>query len=219
MFLSIANVLASDDIGSLRRDLDQLQFIDGRATAGWSAKLVKNNRQAEPGEQLEALRKRVGGVFLANSLFSMAVRPKSLSPLIFARYGAGHDYGSHVDDALMAGMRTDVSFTLFLCEPSEYDGGELVIETSAGEDAIKLSAGSLFVYPAGTLHRVAPVTAGERVVAVGWARSFVRSAEQRELLFDLDTARRMIFDKDGKTGEFDLLSKCTANLLRQWAED
>jgi PKHD-type hydroxylase len=128
-------------------------------------------------------------------------------------------YGSHVDDALMNGMRSDVSFTLFLSNPDTYEGGALVIETSAGEEDVKLPAGSLVAYPSTTLHRVAKVTKGARLAAVGWARSFIRDGAQRELLFDLDTARQRIFQKDGKTAEFDLLSKTSANLLRMWAED
>lgn len=128
-------------------------------------------------------------------------------------------YGSHVDDALMGGMRTDVSFTLFLSEPDTYDGGALVIETSAGEDDVKLPAGSLVAYASTTLHRVAEVTRGARLAAVGWARSYIRDPAQREVLFDLDTAHQSLFQKSGKTPEFDLLSKTSANLLRMWAED
>jgi PKHD-type hydroxylase len=128
-------------------------------------------------------------------------------------------YGSHIDDALMAGMRTDVAFTLFLSEPDSYDGGELVIENSAGEDTVKLASGSLVAYPATTLHRVADVRRGVRLAAVGWARSFIRDPAQRELLFDLDTARREMFAREGKSAEFDLVSKSLANLIRMWAED
>jgi PKHD-type hydroxylase len=119
----------------------------------------------------------------------------------------------------MHGVRTDVSFTLFLSDPETYDGGALVIETSGGEDEIKLPAGSLVAYPSTTLHRVAEVTRGERLAAVGWARSFIRDPGRREMLFDLDTARQLVFQKSGKTAEFDLLSKTSANLLRMWAED
>jgi PKHD-type hydroxylase len=124
-----------------------------------------------------------------------------------------------VDDALMHGMRTDVSFTLFLSDPADYDGGELIIETAAGEDAVKLAAGDLIAYSSTTLHRVAEVTRGARLAAVGWARSYVRDAARRELLFDLDTARRSLFAHVGKSTEFDLVSKSLSNLLRMWAED
>ncbi len=112
-----------------------------------------------------------------------------------------------------------MSFTLFLADPETYDGGELIIDTASGEEAFKLPAGSLVTYPATMLHRVAPVTRGERMVAAGWVRSTVRDPAQRELLFDLETARRRLFDREGKTAEGDLLAKCAANLMRLWCDD
>ena len=151
--------------------------------------------------------------------FGLAARPKALSPLLFSRYDTTMHYGSHVDDALMNGMRTDVSFTLFLSDPKDYDGGELVIESAAGEETFKPAAGSLVAYPATSLHHVAEVTRGTRLAAVGWARSFIRDAARRELLFDLDTARRQMFAREGKSAAFDLVSKSAANLMRMWAED
>ncbi len=129
------------------------------------------------------------------------------------------EYGAHVDDALMNGLRTDVAFTLFLDDPVQYDGGELIIDLATGEDEFKLEAGSMIVYEATTLHRVAPVTRGARNAVVGWARSYIRSASQRELLFDLETVRRAIYARDGKTTEFDLQSKSLSNLVRMWADD
>lgn len=129
------------------------------------------------------------------------------------------NYGSHVDDAMIGGLRTDVSFTLFLSDPKGYSGGELVIETAAGEDGIKLPAGSLVAYPTTVQHRVAKVTRGERLVCVGWVRSYIRDAAHRELLFDLDTARRRMFAREGKSADYDLISKSTANLMRMWIED
>jgi PKHD-type hydroxylase len=199
--------------------LAEAEFIDGRATAGWHAQVVKNNLQAT-GKQpaIGALRETIAATIRDNPLFRLAVRPKTLTPLILSRYGPGMEYGTHIDDALMNGVRSDVSFTLFLSDPTAYDGGELVIETSAGEDDIKLPAGSMIAYPSAALHRVAPVTRGTRLAAVGWARSFVRDAARRELLFDLDTARQRLFAREGKTAEFDLLSKTAANLLRMWVE-
>jgi PKHD-type hydroxylase len=128
------------------------------------------------------------------------------------------EYGAHVDDALMGGIRSDISFTLFLDEPESYDGGELVMETSAGDSAVKGPAGSVFLYPSTTLHRVAKLNSGIRRVCVGWLQSHVRNADQREILFDLDTARRSLFKASGKTAEFDLMSKSLANLMRMWAD-
>jgi PKHD-type hydroxylase len=220
MQIAIAGVLTDDDLRSVRDALRQTRFVDGKETAGFAARLVKENVQAKASDRaLDDVRILVAERILANDIFRVAVRPKQLTPLLFSRYEPGMTYGSHVDDALMQGLRTDVSFTLFLDEPDSYEGGELTIETAAGEDAVKLPAGSLIAYPSTSLHRVEKVTRGERNVVVGWARSFIRDAAQRELLFDLDSARRQIFAHDGKSVEFDLISKSLANLLRMWAED
>ncbi|HEY1246581.1 MAG TPA: Fe2+-dependent dioxygenase, partial [Hyphomicrobiaceae bacterium] len=123
------------------------------------------------------------------------------------------------DNALMGGARSDLSFTLFLADPADYDGGELVIDTPSGEEAFRLAAGSVVTYPATSLHRVTPVTRGERLGAAGWVRSYLRDPAQRELLFDLETARRRLFEREGRTAEADLLAKCAGNLMRMWCED
>jgi PKHD-type hydroxylase len=220
MQIVIGDVLSAEDIATTTAALAQATFADGRATAGFAARLVKNNQQAEGSDRsLEMIRQLVAARILANDVFLSAVRPKALSPVLFSRYEPGMHYGSHVDDALMDGMRTDVAFTLFLCDPESYDGGELTIEGAAGDDVFKLAAGALVAYPATSLHRVADVTRGKRLAAVGWARSFVRDAARRELLFDLDTARRQLFAGAGKSAEFDLISKSFANLMRMWADD
>jgi PKHD-type hydroxylase len=218
MQIAIGNMLSAADLDSLRAALDGAHFVDGRETAGFAARTVKHNLQAASEPALDAPRALVRERILANELFGLAVRPKALS-LMFSRYDPGMRYGTHVDDAIMHGMRADAAFTLFLSDPQSYDGGELVLDTAAGEDTIKLPAGALVAYPATSLHRVAEVTRGTRLAAIGWARSFVRDAAQRELLFDLDTARRKLFAQQGATAEFDLLSKSLANLMRMWAED
>ena len=198
--------------------LGAMRFEDGRLTAGWSARLVKDNEQAREGAALSVLREWVANAILGHEVFNLAARPKALTPLIFSRYTEGRHYGSHVDNPLMNGIRTDVSFTLFLADLDSYDGGELVIESMAGEEEVKLAAGHLVAYDSTALHRVAPVTRGERLVAVGWAQSYVRDSARRELLFDLETARRNLFAQTGKSPEFDLLAKTSANLFRMWAE-
>ncbi len=218
MLITIADVLSHADLQDIRSTLHAMRFEDGRTTAGWSAKLVKDNEQAREGAALDLLRERVSKAILAHEVFSLAVRPKTLTPLLFSRYGGGQHYGTHVDNPLMNGIRTDVSFTLFLADPDSYDGGELVIESVSGEEEIKLPAGHLVAYSSTSLHRVAPVTRGERLVAVGWAQSYLRDAAQRELLFDLENAKRGLFASQGKTPEFDLLAKTSANLFRMWAE-
>jgi PKHD-type hydroxylase len=220
MQIVIADILKPDDLTAIHAALSKTRFIDGRETAGFAARQVKDNRQADARDKsLDAARGLVAARIMDNDLFRLAARPKKLSPLLFSRTETGMQYGVHVDDALMAGMRTDIAFTLFLDDPDTYDGGELIIESPAGDDAIKLPAGAMIVYPATTLHRVAMVTRGQRHVVAGWARSLVRDGAQREILFDLDTARRTIFAREGKSGEFDLISKSLANLLRMWADD
>ncbi|HVY21586.1 MAG TPA: Fe2+-dependent dioxygenase [Bauldia sp.] len=220
MVTVISDVLTPEETAAARETLTKVAFVDGRATAGWAAKLVKNNLQASGADiVVQSLRETLSAKISNHPLFRLVARPKALTPLILSRYEPGMAYGSHVDDALMNGVRSDVSFTLFLSEEDSYEGGALVIETSAGEEDIRLPAGSMVVYSSTTLHRVAEVTKGARLAAVGWARSFIRDPARREMLFDLDTARQSLFQKQGKTAEFDLLSKTSANLLRMWAED
>jgi PKHD-type hydroxylase len=220
MQIIIANVLATAEIETILAMLSNARFVDGRATAGFAAQTVKNNQQAAGSDRsLATARELIAQRILANETFQMATRPNALSPLLLSRYEPGMQYGSHVDDALMNGMRTDVAFTLFLSDPDSYAGGELVIESAAGEDAIKLPAGALVAYPATSLHHVAEVTRGQRIATVGWAKSLIRDAARRELLFDLDTARRQMFAQYGKSTQFDLVSKSFANLLRMWVED
>jgi PKHD-type hydroxylase len=219
MILAISNILSEPDVAALRSGLAQVAFGPGEDTAGWSASLVKSNLQAVDSPEVEAMRALVQSRLMAHPLFALATRPKAIVGPLFARYRAGHAYGAHVDNALIGGARTDVSFTLFLSDPSSYDGGELVMDTPSGEEAFKLEPGSLVTYPATMLHRVAPVARGERLAAAGWVRSYLRDAAQRQLLLDLETARRRLFEREGKTPEADLLAKCAANLMRMWCED
>lgn len=221
MYHVIADVLDAAEVSAAVETLGGARFVDGRVTAGWSARLVKNNLQvpSQGDRTIAELRDTITTKIMGNQVFRLAVRPKALTPLILSRYEPGMAYGTHIDDAYMHDMRTDVSFTLFLSDPATYDGGELVIETTGGEEDIRLPAGSLVAYPSTTLHRVAPVTRGARLAAVGWARSLIRDGAKRELLFDLDTARNALFVREGKTAELDLLSKTSANLLRMWVED
>ncbi len=219
MILAIADVLSAADVEVIRSGLATATFVDGKATAGWSAKLVKSNLQAAASPEIHGLRALVEARLTEHPVFALATRPKAIMGPLFSRYQPGQAYGTHVDDALIGGLRTDVSFTLFLSDPASYDGGELVIDTASGEESFKLPPGSLVTYPATTLHRVAPVTRGERLAAAGWVRSHLRDPAHRELLFDLETARRRLFEREGKTVEADLLAKCAANLMRLWCED
>jgi len=219
LILCIHRVLDASQLAGLTPLLEAGTYRDGRETAGWHARLAKDNQQADPNDAgLRAAAELVGERLLQHELFALAVRPKRLAPVMISRYAAGKSYGSHTDDAMMGGLRSDVSFTVFLSGTSDYEGGELVLERPEGEQSFKLEAGDAVVYPSTSLHRVNRVESGTRLVAVGWAQSLVRRADQRELLFDLDTARRSLFAREGKSAEFDLLSKCVSNLLRDWAE-
>jgi PKHD-type hydroxylase len=219
MILVIDNVLTANDVAKVVDKLNGMKFVEGTATAGWHAKLVKNNMQADRTQlEYQPLNKSVTEAIMRNGTFRMAGRPRHLTPLLFSRYRDSMEYGTHVDDPVMYGLRSDISFTLFLADPNAYDGGELVMETSSGEQPYKLKAGQMIMYPSWTLHRVTPVTRGERIAAVGWCQSFVRDATQREILYDLDIARRGIFEKDKKSREFDVITKSHANLLRMWTD-
>ncbi|WP_424814103.1 Fe2+-dependent dioxygenase [Roseococcus sp. YIM B11640] len=221
MILCLSQVLDAALRARLDALLEDAAFEDGAATAGWHARLVKANRQAvprHPGAREAAV--LVSAALREHPVFRAGVQPRRIAPPLFARYAGGESYGTHVDDALMGTdpLRSDVAVTVFLADPATYGGGELVIEDPAGEQAFRLGAGDAIAYPATSLHRVAPVTSGERRVAVTWVQSLVRDAAQREILFDLDTARRQVFEREGKSATFDLLAKSHANLLRRWAE-
>lgn len=222
MILCIANVLSGEELARLRGALERVRFVDGKATAGWHARLVKHNTQAEAGSRkVRELQRMVAEALERNALFGLAARPRTVRPVLFSRYKPDMAYGAHVDDAIMGGsepMRSDVALTLFLSDPGDYDGGELVLDTTAGEQDFKLVAGAMVVYPSSTLHRVEPVTRGARLAAVSWVQSLVRDPAKREILFDLDTTRRALFEREGKNADFDRLSKSVANLLRLWAE-
>ena len=218
MLLCIQSLLDPAALAEVRQAVDGLRFAEGARTAGWHARLVKQNEQAVEDPGLAALRDSLVARLRADRLFTMAARPRRFGPVLVSRYRPGMTYGAHVDDAIMGEVRVDIAFTLFLSDPGTYEGGELVIESTAGEQAIRLEAGGLVLYPATSLHRVQAVTSGERLAVVGWLQSLVRDPARRELLFDLDTARQQMFARDGKSAEFDLVSKSLANLLRQWSE-
>ncbi|WP_099239617.1 Fe2+-dependent dioxygenase [Synechococcus sp. BDU 130192] len=219
MFFKIPQVLTPEALEKITTTLTEAEFVDGKLTAGWHAKLVKENQQlAKATPTAQALEEQVRQALQNNALFQTAIRPKTVHTLLFSRYSPGMAYGRHTDNALMNGMRSDVSFTLFLNEPSDYEGGELVIEGADSEQSYKLPAGTAIAYPSTSLHRVNVVTKGTRLVAVGWVQSWIRDAQKREIVFDLDVSRRSLFAQSGKTTEFDLLSKSVANLLRLWSE-
>ena len=218
MFLVIGGVLDAHEVAAIRDLVPRIPFDDGRATAGRYAREVKRNEQAAASPELEGIIAKVEKALMANELFVSAARPRRLVRLLLSRYSGGQEYGSHVDDAIVAGARTDLSFTLFLSEEDAYDGGALVVEDTLEERAIRLAPGDLILYPSTTLHRVEPVTRGERLAVVGWAQSWIRDAGRREILFDLDRSVREVHAAAGKTPLFDRLAKTRSNLIRMWAE-
>lgn len=224
MLILIENLIDTATLAKLRGWLSEATFEDGRATAGGSAALVKNNEQVSsdpnrPDPKLEEMQQLVEDHLWKNGLFMAAAEPKQIHPALFSRYAPGMRYGPHVDNALMGDVRVDLALTLFLSDPDDYDGGELVAAFSTGERSVKLPAGNAVLYPATTLHQVAEVTRGQRLAAVTWIRSMIRDAAEREILFDLRTAHSRLAKQLGKTVEVDLLSKCHTNLLRRWVDD
>lgn len=220
MIVCVGGVLNQESLERIRSHLRNAQFEDGERTAGWSARLVKKNTQLKADTPAHKAITRiameaVGG----NEVVQSAALPRTFRPPLISRYETGMGYGTHVDDAFMGvpPERTDLSYTLFISEPKEYEGGELVIDDTDGDRSYKLDAGSLVLYPSTYLHRVEPVTSGERLVVVGWMQSHCSDPRHREVLFDLTRVRQAVFKQSGKCTEFDLLSKTYSNLLRMFS--
>ena len=225
MLISIDQVLTKDEVRQFRQELDASDWNDGAATAGTLAKSVKRNQQVADGS---ALAVRLGQHILrrlaATPLFISAALPRTIYPPKFNRYADGGTYGAHVDSALMflpgshQQMRTDLSATLFLAEPEEYDGGELEVEGPFGVQAVKLAAGDMVLYPSSSLHRVTPVTRGARVASFFWIESLVQDEGERTLLFDLDQSIQqltpLVAPDDPRLVQ---LTGVYHNLLRRWA--
>jgi PKHD-type hydroxylase len=228
MLICVPNVLSKDDVADFRRIMDGCDWEDGRSTAGAQSALVKSNEQLPPdGEVSRQLGKRVISALTANPRFISAAIPLQIFPPLFNRYKAaeGHHFGIHVDNAVrgdrLTGLRirTDLSVTLFLSEPDEYDGGELVVEDVYGSHEIKLPAGDLVLYPASSLHMVTPVTRGVRVASFFWLQSMIRDAHARSLIFDLDTVIQSLVERLGRDDpETVKLTGIYHNLIRFWAE-
>jgi PKHD-type hydroxylase len=218
--LTIENILSEAEVDAIAETLAEAEagFADGAKTAGWQAKDVKRNQQLDA-KAAAAVTAKVEAALRANPVFAAFARPRDFVRLMVSRYRKTMEYGMHVDDALMDGRRTDLSFTLFISPPDAYDGGELEIEAPGGNVSVKEAAGSAFVYPSTTLHRVAPVTSGERLAVIGWVRSHVRGAEQRDILFELDNVIAASRQEGASRATLDRLLKVQNNLLRLWAED
>lgn len=228
MLIAIPSVLSKAQVAEARSRIETAEWVDGAGTAGKQSSLAKRNRQLPP-DSAEA--RELGGAIVAalggNGLFQSAALPKAIFPPLFNRYdaSAGDKFGDHVDNAIRmlpdgsGRIRTDLSATLFLSEPDDYDGGELVVEDSYGSHEVKLPAGDMILYPATSLHRVEPVTRGTRFASFFWIESIVRDDGQRTLLLDMDAAVRTLA---GEVGDHHpavvSLTGTYHNLLRRWAE-
>ena len=225
MLLQIPDVLSSEQVAHARRRLDASDWVDGRATAGHQSARVKDNAQL-PADHPVAI--ELGDLILSalerNPLFVSAALPLRVFPPLFNRYSGGQSFGSHVDNSIrqVAGtplrLRTDLSATLFLANPDEYDGGELLVEDTYGVQSIKLPAGHMVLYPATSLHRVAAVTRGVRIASFFWIQSMIRGDTDRSLLFDLDSAIQALSADAPNHPSAVQLTAVYHNLLRRWAE-
>lgn len=226
MLIQVPGVLTPQEVAEARDRLAAGGWVDGKVTAGAQSALAKHNLQIpEQAPEARALGERILAALGRNPLFVSAALPLKVFPPLFNRYDAGMKFDEHVDNAIRFAKgeniryRTDLSATLFLTGPDEYDGGELIIEDTYGEHAVKLAAGDMILYPASSLHRVAPITRGSRWASFFWIQSMVRQAERRALLFDLDRSVQGLTAKLGGTdAEVISLTGAYHNLLRMWAE-
>jgi len=224
MLLQIPGVLSAQELQHVHKILAQARFVDGKLSAGMQAQRVKHNQEvARDDQHLTQLNNLVMGKLVRHPVYRNGALPLRVATPFYARYGQGMTYGDHVDDAVMGPgpgqlYRSDVSITVFLNEPGDYEGGELTIRTPFGDRQVKFAAGDAVMYPSSSLHHVAPVTAGERVVAVTWLQSMVRDPARRELLYELNQAREVLMQQAPDAEETAQVDRSYSNLFRMWAE-
>ena len=225
MLIQIPDLLAKEEAASWRAQLDAAGWADGNVTAGPQSAQVKRNQQiSEDSPLARQLGERIVDVLQQNALFLSAALPLRVFPPLFNRYESGDGFGSHVDNSIRQvrgtghRIRTDLSATLFLSEPTEYEGGELLVEDTYGLHTVKLPAGHMILYPATSLHRVQPIESGVRVASFFWVQSMIRDDGQRTLLFDLDTAIQRLNQDSSDHPSAVQLTGIYHNLLRRWAE-
>lgn len=223
MLIEIPGVLDTSKLTNIRAMLEKVTFVNGKHSAGQAASRVKNNEEMKQGgQQAEYLDHLLMSSLAENARFRSAALPYRVAQPVFARYTSGMQYGDHVDDPIMGSgpekFRTDVSITVFLNEPADYDGGELIINTTYGEKAVKLPAGSAVLYPSASVHRVTEISRGERLAAIVWLQSMVRDPGQRELLFELDQARNKLLADNPDAQETKQVDRAYVNLVRMWSE-
>ncbi len=223
MLLTIPAVLTPDQLAAVRKLLAGAKFIDGKLSAGAAAKHVKRNQELDAqSQEMENLNNIVMGSLVQHPAYRNGALPLRVAAPFYARYMEGMEYGNHLDDPIMGAdgvlYRSDIAITIFLNEPSSYDGGELVIRSSFGSQEIKLPAGDAVMYPASSLHQVRKITRGQRLVAVTWAQSLVRDPAQRELLYELNQAREKLLQTAPNAEETAKVGTAYMNLIRMWGE-
>ena len=225
MMVHVPNVLTPEQVARCREVMEKTAWIDGRVTAGHQSAQVKHNLQLpENSPEARELGTMVVEALARNNLFMSAVLPKQVFPPLFNRYDAGMNFGAHVDNAIRGianssiQIRTDVSSTLFISSPEDYDGGELVVDDTYGSHTVKLPAGDMIVYPATSLHHVTPITRGARIASFFWTQSMIRDESKRSLLFDMDMAIIKLSRDHPDHASVVELTSVYHNLLRQWAE-
>ena len=223
MLLPIPEVLKADELALVRALLAPARFVEGRLSAGAAARRVKDNQELErDAADVARLDRVVMGALVRHPLYRAGAMPVHAASPLYARYRPGMAYGDHLDDPIMGAdgvkYRSDIAVTIFLSEPQEYDGGELVICAPGGDQIVKLPAGDAVVYPAGTIHRVDPVTRGERLVAVTWVQSLVRDPGRRELLYGLNAARESLLHSAPEAAATAQVNAAYMNLIRMWSD-
>lgn len=223
MLLVIPDVLDAGKLSRVRSLLDKGRFVDGRLSAGKTAKRVKQNEELQSSaREMEQLNSLVMGSLVQHPAYQAAAMPYRVASPYYARYTGGMSYGDHVDDPVMGPpggqYRSDVSTTVFLNAPEEYAGGELVIRTTYGDQSLKLPAGHAVLYPSASLHHINEVTSGERLVAVTWTQSMLRSPEQRELMYQLYQARESLLKSGADSEAATRVDHVYVNLMRMWSE-
>lgn len=224
MLLHIPNILTAEEITEFRRRLEAANWADGRETVGHIGAKVKRNEQLPEASALKAeLGRSVVSALKRSPLFFAATLPRKILPPRFNRYTGGGEYGFHIDGSVMniaedAYLRSDISCTLFLNDPGEYDGGRLIISDTYGEHSVALPAGDAIIYPSSSLHRVEPVTRGARLASFLWIESLVRDDSERRLLFELDVSIQKLTQEGANDDAVLQLTGVYHNLLRRWAD-
>ena len=222
MFLSVPDFLTESEVQALRDVAAQGEFVDGKTTGGTSGQNIKRNEQLQfTRDQVALINKFIQSAIQRNPEVQYFAWPRRINTPLISRYGPGMEYGGHFDNPIMFGrdgepMRTDLSMTVFLSAPEDYDGGDLDLDTPFGSQTFKLPAGHAFIYPTTMYHRVAPVTRGTRLAAVTWIQSLIKEPDRRQILYDLARARQAFQNNQPQGGK--IMQRALSNLIKLWSE-